>query len=99
MHLLGNEKNVWTATISLDNQAVITSMDTRKPKPSQYIIDQFLQQAEKKWMQAHKEIYKLEITWVKGHADIVGNEKVDIEAKKATRRKSSEVHNLPKFPV
>jgi ribonuclease HI len=97
MHLLGNERNVRTATISLDNQAVITSVDTHKPKSGQYIIDQFLQQAEKKWMRANKEIYKLEITWVKGHTDIDGNEKVDIEAKKSARGKSSKACNLPKF--
>jgi ribonuclease HI len=37
------------------------------------------------------------VTWVKGHAEIDGNEKVDTEAKKAAGGKTSKARNLPEF--
>jgi hypothetical protein len=82
MHMLRNEKNMWTAMISLDNQVVIISLDICKPKSNQNIIDYLLQQVEK-WKWSNKEMYNLEVTWVKGQVDTRGNEKVDAEAKKA----------------
>jgi hypothetical protein len=48
-------------------------------------------EASSKWT------YKLEVTWIKGNTEVEGNEKVDIEAKKATEGKSSKVHNLPQY--
>jgi hypothetical protein len=72
MHLLGHERNVRTAWISLDNQAVITVLDICKPGPGENIINNFLQLVEKKWKQSNKAHYNLEVTWVKGHADIGG---------------------------
>jgi ribonuclease HI len=97
MHLLGHERNVWTAWISLDNQAVITALDIRKPGPGQNIINNFLQLAEKKGNRSNKAHYNLEVTWVKGHMDIGGNEKVDAKAKKAAGGKTSKARNLPEF--
>jgi len=89
MHMLRYKKNIWKAMIRLDNQSIITVLDIRKPKIAQYIIDKFLQQAERKWKCADKTTYSLEMTWVKGHAKIEGNERVDAEAKKAARGKQA----------
>jgi ribonuclease HI len=96
-HMLGNERNVQSVTISLDNQVVIMALDICKPKSSQNIIDYFLQQAEKKWKRSNKVLYKLEMTWVKGHADIRGNKKVDAKAKKVAEGKSSKASKLPEL--
>jgi len=97
MHMLRYEKNVRTATISLYNQAVIASMDIQKLKLGQYSIEEFLWQTEHKWRQADRTTYKLEVTWVKGHTNIEGNERVDAEAKLAMKGKSSKAHNLPDY--
>jgi ribonuclease HI len=96
-HLLGQEKNVWRATISLDNQVVITSLDTGKPKSGQNVIGEFLQQIERKWKRSNKATYWLDVTWVKGHLNIEGNERVDEEAKKAAKGKMSKERKLPGF--
>jgi ribonuclease HI len=87
MHKLGLEKKVRKATISLDNQAVINSLDIRKLKSGQHIIDEFLRQAETKWKWSDKLQYKLEMTWIKGHVDVEGNNKVEEEAKKVAKEK------------
>jgi hypothetical protein len=37
------------------------------------------------------------MTWIKGHADVKGNNKVDEEAKKVVKGKMSKAHNLPVY--
>jgi ribonuclease HI len=96
-YLLGQEKNIQRATISLDNQVVITSLDICKPKSGQNIIDEFLQQIEKKWKRSNKVTYQLDVTWVKGHSNIEGNKRVDKEAKKAAKSKMNKERKLPSF--
>jgi ribonuclease HI len=97
MHMLGLEKKVEKVTISIDNQVVIKSLDIHKPTSSQHIIDEFLPQAETKWKQMDKSQYKLEITWIKGHVDVEGNNKADEEPKKAAREKMMKACNLPTY--
>jgi ribonuclease HI len=49
LHMLGHEKDVQAAHISLDNQVVIQSMSSPKPKSCQYIIKEILRQTERIW--------------------------------------------------
>jgi hypothetical protein len=35
--------------------------------------------------------------WIKGHANVEGNESVDLEAKKVTERKPNKARNLPSW--
>ena len=42
LHLLSGEPDIRTATIQLDNQAIIKSLQYHKPKSAQYLVDNLL---------------------------------------------------------
>ena len=97
LHLLRHAPNVQRATIHLDYQAVIESLHIHKPRPVQYLIDEIIHQVDNIWRRATHPSSRLEILWVKGHGDSTGNERVDQEAKKASKGATSKESLLPCF--
>ena len=73
------------------------TLTTRKPKPGQHIIDEVISQVECVWWRATNPAFRLEIGWVKGHSGVEGNERVDMEAKEASRGSTSRTRRLPAF--
>ena len=46
MHLLKQERNVTTVSVSIDNQPVISATDMRRPRAGQHIILGFMEMAD-----------------------------------------------------
>ena len=65
LHLLSLERDACSATIMLDNQAVIQMLEHCKPKPAQYIIDELTRQISTVYHQARHPDFELSIMWVK----------------------------------
>ena len=63
----------------------------------QTIIDEIITQMERNWAGAYNPAYTLDVTWVWGHSGVEGNERVDCEAKGASKGCSSQRKNLLKF--
>ena len=97
LHPLWCTPNVQRETIHLNNQAVIESLHIHKPRPVQYLTDEIIHQVDNIWQHATHPSFRLEISWVKGHGDSMGNESVDQEAKKASKGSSSKESLLPSF--
>ena len=91
--LLQQENNVDTAYMGVDNQAVIRATLSCASHSEHTLTDMFLQITSTA-LEKH-DIYKLTIHWVPGHANIAGNESVDVEAKKAVEGNSSTWKVLP----
>jgi len=75
-HLIGVEITIFT-----DNQAVLQVYNVRKPRPGSYLIEVawvLVKEIEERWPNA-----KLKIQWTPGHEEIEGNEKTDLEVKRA----------------
>ena len=81
--------------IHLDNQAVIESLHICKPRPA--LTDEIIHQVDNIWQRTTHPSFRLEISWVKGHGDSTGNERVDQEAKKASKGAMSKESLLPCF--
>lgn len=72
-------------TIATDNQAVLRAYSARKETPGGYLIEEartLIKTLEEKWPRI-----RLKLQWVPGHEEIEGNEKADIEAKRAAEGK------------
>jgi ribonuclease HI len=95
LHMIRLDRHASSAAIRLDNQAVIQSLQYRKPRPSQYIINFLLLQIEDVLQHATDPDFVLSIVWVKGHIDVEGNELVDGAAKAAAAGESSQEALLP----
>jgi ribonuclease HI len=95
LHLLRRKRDTQRATIWMDNQAVIQALSARKARPAQYLIDAIRSQIKGIWRRANHPCFQLEIEWVKGHADVAGNERVDSEAKRAAKGEISRTCALP----
>ena len=95
LHLLSVERGARSATIMLDNQLVIQSLGYHKSRTAQYLVSGLLSQFDSIFRQSRHPDFELDITWVKGHMDIEGNELVDKAAKEAAEGESSEVTSLP----
>ena len=94
MHLLQDEQNFTSASISIDNQSVISATAIRKPRAGQHLILGFMEMADELLRRAGPDP-RLELRWISGHSGVEGNELVDAEAKKASKGDSSEPHRLP----
>jgi len=95
LHLLSQDTGVCTATIMLDNQAIMKSLHYHKLKPSQYLINGLLLQIENIYYKVRHPDFKMEIAWVKGHREIKGNEEADRAAKEAGE---NQVRACPSHP-
>ena len=62
----------------------------------QGIIDEILAQIDNIWWRARHPAFQLEISWVKGHSRVEGNEKVDGEAK--DQQKDAQVRSAISHP-
>ena len=67
--------------IFVDNQSSIRAIDKPKQQSGQYIIRNILQTLDE--LQNQRPSLEFKIEWVPGHMDIDGNEKADVEAKRA----------------
>ena len=67
--------------IFVDNQSSIQAIDKPKQQSGQYIIRNILQSLDE--LQNQRPSLEFKIEWVPGHMDIDGNEKADVEAKRA----------------
>ena len=99
LYMLRSEQDARRVTIKLDNQAVLAALSICKPKPTQYLIDEILQQIEHIWGHLRDPGFRLEIGWVRGHSGVEGNERVDKEAKLVVKGQSSWACSLPRFLV
>ena len=97
LHMLHFKCDAKRAIIQLDNQAILGALSLRGPRPSQYLIDEITWQIDSIWEWACDPAFRLEIGWVRGHNGTEGNEKVDGEAKEATKGCTSTACNLPSF--
>jgi ribonuclease HI len=89
LELITRERGTATATILLDNQAVIQSLSHVHAKPAQHIIGEAHNMANRLVAPTRRRRVKLNITWISGHDDVEGNEEEDKEAKKAAAGKAT----------
>ena len=92
---------------SIDNQATIKTLDSNKPQPAQYLIDEIKRDISNLHMEetTRRECLniintqKMEITftWVAGHMGSVGNEAADKLAKHTAIHRSSGKNHLLKI--
>ena len=95
LHMIQMEGHARSASIRLNNQAVIQSLQYHKPRPSQYIINYLLHQIKDVLQHATDLDFVMSIVWVKGHIDVEGNELVDKAVKVAAVGTSSQEASLP----
>lgn len=91
--LLRRETNVRSVYTGVDNQAAIMATVSRNCHSGHALTDLFLQTLEPA-LRKHN-LQTLPNRWVPGHANIAGNESVDVEAKKAAEGETSHVDLLP----
>ena len=61
LHLLRHERGARSATIMLDNQAVIQALEHRKPKLAQHIMEDLIRQISSAYHQARHPDFELNI--------------------------------------
>lgn len=88
-----------TVTSYTDSQAFIRSTGARKTKPGQYLVMEYLRLTEVMTdgtdIPIRPGTAKFALKWVAAHEGVVGNERVDEEAKKAAQGDSSPREELP----
>jgi ribonuclease HI len=98
LELLARERGIETASIMLDNQAVIQSLSYVKPRPAQHILHRAHELANRIAHPAKRQWTSLKLAWISGHDDVHGNEEVDVEAKKAAEGDNRRVSCLLSSP-
>ena len=82
-----------------DSQAFIKATGTRKSRPGQYLVIEYLSLTEAMNNDANSlhptGTTKFALKWVAAHKGVVGNERVDEEAKRAVQGESSPLEELP----
>ena len=91
--LLLSEDRVPSVFMGVDNQAAIQATLATYSHSGHTLTDLFISLLDRT-LEKH-DLPHLDIWWVPGHADIPGNEAVDMEAKKAARGDTSPPSQLP----
>ncbi|KLO05273.1 hypothetical protein SCHPADRAFT_813065, partial [Schizopora paradoxa] len=95
MELLRQEtQRVASATLGVDNQAALCSLEIKRSRPGHYLVkllEHAVARVQRKRTSMHLQPY-----WTPGHIGIEGNEYVDGGAKWAAAGTSSTEHRLPK---
>jgi ribonuclease HI len=98
LQLIRTEKRSNTScAIGADNQAAIQALQAEETKPGQHIAAEILKLAEQIKKERKSDNYGITIRWTAGHCGIEGNEKADLEAKRAAEGSSSNARELPKY--
>jgi ribonuclease HI len=97
LELIAHERGIATATILLDNQAVIQSLSHVRAKPAQHIISEAHDMANRMVASTRRRRINLNIAWISGHDDVEGNEEADKEAKKAAAGEGNQMSQLPAY--
>ena len=98
MHLIKMEKkNKVKCALNVDNQAALSAVNSDMTKPSQHIAAAIHQIIKQLLPCATNGRFKLTFRWSAGHVRIVGNEKADVEVKKAATGESSDKADLLAF--
>ena len=83
-HLLTQRREVtFAAMIFADNQAAIQSSSHPTAKPGHYLLIHFRKLMKRLQNKKNVDHEALSLNWIAGHADILGNELADREAKLA----------------
>jgi ribonuclease HI len=76
LDIIQKARRITDATILLDNQAAIRSLQLRRPRPGQYLVNEFYSQLDS--LLSSKPDLTIHIGWIPGHEGNNGNELVRI---------------------
>lgn len=94
-HLLLGLLSYHTASCAADNTACLQAIHNRKPHPAHYLVDELLRDFDR--MKRRHPGARLTLRWIPGHRDLDGNERADLEAKRAARGDSHPPDSLPRL--
>jgi ribonuclease HI/endonuclease/exonuclease/phosphatase family metal-dependent hydrolase len=99
LHLIKMERKCGRVkcVIGADNQAAVQALHTELTSPGQHIAAECLKTAKQIFNIRRGRDFGLTIRWIAGHSGIQGNEKADIEAKRAAEGSSSDKLKLPRY--
>ncbi|QRV90420.1 Reverse transcriptase from transposon X-element protein [Ceratobasidium sp. AG-Ba] len=95
LHLLASERDVGSAWIGIDNQAVLHTMRSPVINAAPHLV-LALADLTKSLTRSHPGL-AVTTTWVPAHVGVPGNELADVAAKEAARGLSSDAHDLPAY--
>lgn len=93
LYMANGGRRIRWLTMFMDNQAAIKVLKIEAGGTQSYLTEA-LQKACTKFKKKHKGA-TIEIRWVPGHEGVIGNELVDMQAKKAAMQGSSPIHHFP----
>ena len=98
LQLINTEKwNSVPCVIVVDNQAALQAFNAEMRRPGHHLAREALKNAFQLQKRKKKTKYRLTLRWTAGHAGVEGNEKADIEAKKAAGGTTSPAKQLPSY--
>jgi len=98
IYLIKTEKNNnKSCAIGADNQAALKAISSEMVKPGQHIAAEIVKMATKLKKTKSGDRFSITARWTAGHIGITGNEKADIEAKRAAEGASSDKADLPPY--
>lgn len=99
LHLIKTESKCRKVkcVIGADNQAAVQALHTELTNPGQHIAAECLKTAKQILNSKKSRDFRLTIRWTAGHSGIPGNEKADVEAKRAAEGNSSDPKDLPRY--
>ncbi|PPQ80685.1 hypothetical protein CVT24_011068 [Panaeolus cyanescens] len=92
-HVLGRRR----ISIYTDNQSVIGALISESRGPAEYLKDEIARLCAKYFPNNIDPPHKVVIKWISAHSNVVGNEKIDQEAKQAAMGMSSPRQDLPRL--
>lgn len=83
LNIIESVPRIRRATILIDNQATLPAIEEQPAKSGQYLTALFNHNLER--IKRRRKKLHVHLTWVPGHSDVYGNEKVDGKAKRAAK--------------